>query len=228
MLVIGNSLIPRPHQERYHRYVQVRRSYFRVEASDEARKDLSGWLTKDTTRLVFIYFDLVVGNLTYHPGSCPNDGKTAIDAQTPLAWVLTIGGPSGGRDIGTHSFAHAYLTLPVSYPRIYSMGILESHYVPRMRHEVYGMSVVVDNATAAVDGESCWNELNKTEKASLMLEVVQDLVRALDRSDNTTSWSMCYTDPTKRRSSLFKQSTDSTHAILRLPRWQGIHANTGA
>ena len=170
----------------------------RVEASDEARKDLSGWLAKDTTRLVFIYFDLVVGNLTYHPGSCPNDGKTAIDAQTPLAWVLTSGGPEGGGDIGTHSFAHAYLTLPVSYPRIYSLGLLESHYVPRMRHEVYGMNVVVDNATAAVDGESCWNELNKTEKASLMLEVVQDFVRDLrvDRSDNKTSWSMCYTDPT--------------------------------
>ena len=108
----------------------------RVEASEEARKDLSGWLAKDTTLLVFIYFDLVVSSVTYHPGSCPNDGKTAIDAQTPLAWVLTSGGPNGGGDIGTHSFAHAYLTLPVSYPRIYSMGILDGHYVASMRHEV--------------------------------------------------------------------------------------------
>ena len=167
----------------------------RVEASDKARKDLSGWLAKDTTRLVFIYFDLVVGNLTYHPGSCPNDGKTAIDAQTPLAWVLTSGGPDGGGDIGSHSFAHAFMTLPVSYPRIYSMGILDGHYVASTRHEVYGMKLVVGNTTT-VDGNSCWNELNKTEKASLVLEVVQDFVRDLDRSDNTTSWSMCYTDPT--------------------------------
>ena len=44
-----------------------------VEASDEARKALVGWLAKDTARLIFIYFDLVVGNLTYHPGSCPDD-----------------------------------------------------------------------------------------------------------------------------------------------------------
>ena len=167
----------------------------RVEASDKARKDLSGWLAKDTTRLVFIYFDLVLENLTYHPGSCPNGGKTAIDAQTPLAWVLTNDGPDGGGDIGSHSFAHAYLTLPVSYPRIYSMGILDGHYVASMRHEVYGMKLVVGNTTT-VDGKSCWNELNKTEKASLVLEVVQGLVRDLDRSDNTTSWSMCYTDPT--------------------------------
>ena len=138
MLVSGNSLIPRPHQERYRRYFSGERVLLRVEASDEARKDLSGWLAKDTTRLVFVYFDLLVDNITYHPGSCPNDGKTAIDAQTPLAWVLTSGGPNGGGDIGSHLFAHAYLTLPVSYPRIYSMGILDGHYVASMRHEVYG------------------------------------------------------------------------------------------
>ena len=167
----------------------------RVEASDEAKRDLSGWLAKDTIRLIFIYFDLVVGNHTYHPGSCPNDGRTAIDAQTPLAWVLTSGGPSGSGDIGSHSFARSYLTLPVSYPRLYSMGILEDRFVARMRHEVYGMKVVVNNTTT-VDGKSCWNELKKAEKASLMLEVVQDFVRNHDRLDNTTSWSMCYTDPT--------------------------------
>ena len=167
----------------------------RVEASDEARKNLSGWLAKGKTRLIFFYFDLVVGNLTYHPGSCPNDGKTAIDAQTPLAWVVTSGGPNGSGDIESHSFAHAYLTLPVSYPRIYSLGILElGHYVARLHHEVYGMNIVVEDTT--VYGASCWNELNKTEKASLMLEVVQDFVRDLDMSDNTTAWRLCYTDPT--------------------------------
>ena len=75
------------------------------------------------------------------------------------------------------------------------MGILEDRFVAHMCHEVYGMKVVVNNTTT-VDGKSCWNEFKEAEKASLVLEVVQDFVRDLDRSDNTTSWSMCYTDPT--------------------------------
>ena len=170
-----------------------------VEASDEARKALVGWLAKDTARLIFIYFDLVVGNLTYHPGSCPDDGMSAIDAQTPLAWVLTSGGPDGGPGAQeSHSFAHAYLTLPVSYPRIYSMGILEGHYIATLRHEVYRMKVVVDNSTS-VDAESCWKSLNKTVKSSLMFDVVESFVSKLDVGltwQNTSSWKMCYSDPT--------------------------------
>ena len=170
-----------------------------VEASDEARKALVGWLAKDTARLIFIYFDLVVGNLTYHPGSCPDDGMSAIDAQTPLAWVLTSGGPDGGPGApGSHSFAHAYLTLPVSYPRIYSMGILEGHYVANLRHEVYKMKVVVDNSSY-VDGADCWADMNTTEKTSAMLEVIQGFVSDLERaaaSKNTSSWRVCYSDPT--------------------------------
>ena len=170
-----------------------------VEASDEARKALVGWLAKDTARLTFIYFDLVVGNLTYHPGSCPDDGTSAIDAQTPLAWVLTNGGPDGGSGaLGTHSFAHAYLTLPVSYPRIYSLGILEGYYVATLRHNMYRMKVVVDTSTS-VDAESCWKSLNKTEKSSLMFDVVESFVSNLIEGvtlQNTTSWNMCYSDPT--------------------------------
>ena len=170
-----------------------------VEASDEARKALVGWLAKDTGRLIFIYFDLVVGSLTYHPGSCPDDGMSAIDAQTPLAWVLTSGGPDGGPGAqGSHSFAHAYLTLPVSYPRIYSMGIFEGHYVATLRHEAYRMKIMVANSTS-FDAESCWKSLNKTEKSSLMFEVVESFVSNLGEgvtSKNTTSWRMCYSDPT--------------------------------
>ena len=170
-----------------------------VEASDEARKALVGWLAKDTARLIFIYFDLVVGNLTYHPGSCPDDGMSAIDAQTPLAWVLINGGPDGGPGaLGTYSFAHAYLTLPVSYPRIYSLGILEGHYVATLRHKAYRMKVVVDNSTS-VDAESCWKSLNKTEKTSLMFDVVESFVSNLNKGvtpQNTTPWSMCYSDIT--------------------------------
>ena len=124
---------------------------------------------------------------------------SAIDTQTPLAWVLTSGGPDGGPGVlGSHSFAHAYLTLPVSYPRIYSLGILEGHYVATLRHEAYRMKVVVDNSTS-LDAESCWKSLNKTEKSSLMFEVVESFVSDLDEgvaSQNTTSWSMCYSDPT--------------------------------
>ena len=170
-----------------------------VEASHEARKALVGWLAKDTARLIFIYFDLVVGNLTYHPGSCPDDGMSAIDAETPLAWVLTSGGPDGGPGApGSHSFAHAYLTLPVSYPRIYSMGILEGHYVANLRHEVYKMKVVIDNSSY-VDGTDCWADMNTTEKTSAVLEVIQGFVSDLERataSKNTSSWRVCYSDPT--------------------------------
>ena len=172
--------------------------YLRIEASDNARQALSGWLARDTARLVFIYFDLVVGNLTYHPGSCPDDGVSAIDAQTPLAWVLTSGGPNGGGGLGSHSFAHAYLTLPVSYPRIYSLGILGNQFVGRLHHEVYRMKVFVDNSsTSRTDKESCWNKLDKTEKSSIMLNVVQLFVSDLeaDVSTNTTSWNFCYSDP---------------------------------
>ena len=169
-----------------------------VEASDEARKALVGWLAKDTARLIFIYFDLVVGNLTYHPGSCPDDGMSAIDAQTPLAWVLTSGGPDGGPGApGSHSFAHAYLTLPVSFPRLYSLGILEGHYVATLRHEAYRMKVVVDNSTF-VDSESRWKSLNKSEKLSLMFDVVESFVSNLYvgvASQNTSLWRMCYSDP---------------------------------
>ena len=171
--------------------------YLRIEASDNARKALTGWLARDTARLVFIYFDLVVGNRTYHPGSCPDDGLSAIDAQTPLAWVLTSGGPNGG-GLGSHSFAHAYLTLPVSYPRIYSLGILGNQFVGRLHHEVYRMKVFVDNSsTSQIDKESCWNKLDKTEKSSIMLNVVQLFVSDLDAdgSTNTTSWNFCYSDP---------------------------------
>ena len=172
-----------------------------VEASDRARKALTGWLAKDTIRLIFIYFDLVVGNLTFHPGSCPHANKSAIVAQTPLAWVLSNGESNGGGSIASHSFAHAYLTLPVSYPRIYSMGILDGHYVGYMRHDVYRMKVVVNPTQQENDvDKNCWNELNKTERASLMLEVVQGFVSELEQrpAENTTKWTMCYTDPTSK------------------------------
>ena len=172
-----------------------------IEASDKARKALTGWLGKDTIRLIFIYFDLVVGNLNYHPGSCPHPDKSAIVAETPLAWVLSNGESNGGGSIASHSFAHAYLTLPVSYPRIYSMGILDGHYIGYMRHDVYRMEVVVNSTQHqnSVNGD-CWNELNKTEKASLMLQAVQGFVSELDQStaENTTKWTMCYTDPTSK------------------------------
>ena len=173
-----------------------------VEASDEARKALLGWLAKGTARLIFIYFDLVVGNLTYHPGFCPRDGKSASDAQTPLAWVLTRGGPDGGPGaLGSHSFAHTYLTLPVSYPRLYSLGILEGYYVINLRDDVYRMKVVVDNSTT-FDEESCWNSLNKTEKVSVMFPAVESFVSDLEQgatSQNTTFWKVCYSDPTISR-----------------------------
>ena len=67
-----------------------------------------------------------------------------------------------------------------------------------LRHEVHRMKVVVDVSTS-VDAESCWKSLNKTEKSSLMFDVVESFVSNLVEgvtSQNTTSWNMCYSDPT--------------------------------
>ena len=168
----------------------------RVEASDETKAVLSEWLVKDSAKLIFIYFDLVVGNVTYHPGSCPSAGKSAIDAQTPLAWVLT----NGVTSLGSHSFAHAYLTLPISYPRIYSMGILEGLYIGNMYQDRYRINVSIavnENASRedGVDEVSCWMELNKTEKATVMLRTLQSIVDNLAGSNGTNAWRMCYSDP---------------------------------
>ena len=170
----------------------------RVEASDETKAVLSEWLVKDSAKLIFIYFDLVVDNVTYHPGSCPSAGKSAIDAQTPLAWVLT----NGVTSLGSHSFAHAYLTLPISYPRIYSMGILEGLYIGNMYQDRYRINVsIAVNVNASREDEydevSCWMELTKTEKATLMLHTVQGIVGDLALSDTNGKrpWHVCYSDP---------------------------------
>ena len=171
-----------------------------VDASSEAREDLLVWLAKDTVRVVFIYFDLVVGSLVYHPGTCPkfNDGKRAGDAQTPLAWALTSSATSGANE--PHTLADAYLTLPFSYPRIYSLGILNGHYVGYMYHEQYRMKMVVR------DDDGCWSKLDKDLKAVEMGAAVQSFLRnstfevqhEID-SKNTgiSKWRLCYSDPSE-------------------------------
>ena len=169
-----------------------------VDASSEAREDLLVWLAKDTMRVVLIYFDLVVGSLVYHPGTCPNDRKSATDAQTPLAWALTSSATSGANE--PHTLADAYLTLPFSYPRTYSLGILNGHYVGYMYHEHYRMKMVVR------DDDGCWSKLDKDLKAAEMGAAVRRFLRnstfevrhEID-SKNTgiSKWRLCYSDPSE-------------------------------
>ena len=169
----------------------------RVEASTEARDALTRWLAKDTVQLVFFYFDLKSSNVTYRPGACPDDEKSAVDAQTPLAWVLARV-PGGGSVFESHSFARAYLTLPISFPRVYTLVGLVGEYVAYMHHKDFQMQVIVRNESDVVDGvEDCWNNLTQTEKASKMAEVLREFVNEVNRStfSNGTSWHLCYSDP---------------------------------
>ena len=199
-----------------------------IDPSREARIELGRLLQRKTLdktlQLIFVYFNLVVGNTTenttYHPGSCPPDGRSEKDAKTPLSWAIAY--ETNGRSVfHDHSFARAYLTLPVSHPRLYSLGYLDGDYVRYINHYKFNMSIEVTDYLNFTGGNdiSCWDSLSDDTKAALVTEQVLQLVRDIE-NQTTPSWEVCYSDPVKTGLTTASYLTPHTPAYVCVPRGQ--------
>ena len=202
-----------------------------IDPSREARLELGRLLQRKTLaktlQLIFVYFNLVVGsateNTTYHPGSCPANGRSERDAKTPLSWAIAYE-TNGHSVFHDHSFARAYLTLPVSHPRLYSLGYLDGDYVRYVNHYKYNMSIEVTDYLYSTGGKeiSCWESLFDDTKAALVTEQVQQFVLEIEnRTTTSSSWEVCYSDPkTVRHRSTASLLIDYTPVYMCVPRDQ--------
>ena len=201
-----------------------------IDPSREARLELGRLLQRKTLdkklQLIFVYFNLIVGNATgnttYHPGSCPADGRSERDAKTPLSWAIAY--ETNGQSVfHDHSFARAYLTLPVSHPRLYSFGYLDGDYVRYVNHYKYNMSIEVTDYLNSAGGKeiSCWESLSDDTKAALVTEQVQQIVLEIEnRTTTSSSWEVCYSDPVKTGLKTASLLTGNTPAYMCVPRDQ--------
>ena len=172
-----------------------------ISAGLEAKGRISGFLGGSPTdlQLIFIYFDLVLNDTEYHPGACPSDGKSAADADTPLKWAL-VRTPDGRNVNEQDNFARAYLSLPLGFPRVYSLGRLEGNYVRYVSHGKYKMKMEVNEFVWT--NWSSWSSLSSERKAELVRMKIGEFLNEL-KSNATSSWKLCYSDPRKYFSSFF-------------------------
>ena len=172
---------------------QITSGRLTITAGSEARKKIAGFLGGSPSKLevFFIYFDLVVNDTEYHPGACPTDGRSAIDADTPLKWAV-VKVPQGSSIHTQSNFARAYLALPLAFPRVYSLGLLDGDYVRYVRHGKYRMKVNV-TGVFGTNGTS-WGSLSLEARAELFRAKVREFLNQV-RANSTSSWQLCYSHP---------------------------------
>ena len=175
-----------------------------VSAGSKAREKIKSLLTGSLTnlQLVFLYFDLVVNGTDFHPGVCPHDGKSAADIATPLKWAV-VRVPEGSSIHQQSNFAHAYLTLPLGYPRTYSLGTLDGDYVRYLSHEQHRMKIIVEvdqpGQANRSDDLTYWTALDSNLKAEYLRAEIRRFLSKLGfvGSNAGSAWHLCYSDPTK-------------------------------